>query len=157
MKRIIQIKTNLLTIVIVCFIVVAGVVIYGTNSVQNLCFASLSADRVSAITVHQQFDQEEAQLLEADVKTLVQLLRKVRLTGRSVRLSAAENNNPQYTVRLKNGISFQIACYEDHYIINGRGYPISDQLEDNYAALGRLYMEHLENRTYFPRETSGEG
>lgn len=157
MKSVLQIKTNLLTIVIVCVIVVAGVVIYGTNSVQNLFFALLSAEQVESVTVHQQFDDKAVKLSESDMQQLLPLLQKVRLKGNSVRLYSGESMNPQYTVRLKNGISFQIACYGDHYIINGRGYPISDRLEDNYAALGRLYMEHLENRTYFPRETSGEG
>ena len=157
MKKTIQIKTNLLTIVIVFIVLMAAVVFFPLNGVQNLVFTLISADQVDSVTVHQQFDEANALLTEGDTQTLLPMLKAGRLTGESVRLFAGESINPQYTVRLKNGISFDIACYEDHYIIDGRGYPVSDRQKDNYTAIGRLYVEHLSNRTYFPRTKDGEG
>lgn len=153
----IHIKTNLLTILIICTLLVVSAALYLTNGVQNLMFATLSAEQIDTITIYEQFGDKNAILLEDDVEELVPQLRKVWLVGHSVRLVAAESMNPQYTVQLKNGICFDIACYEDHYIINGRGYAAEGPLYDNYTAVGQRYFEHLENREYFPREADREG
>lgn len=152
LKKEIQVRTNLLTILIICILLIVVVVIRLTNSVQNLMFATISAGQVDTITIHEQYGERNATLSEIDVRALSALLQNVRLLGRSARLIEAENMNPQYTVQLKNDIQFDIACYADHYIINGRGYAVKDSHYNNYTAIGQQYMEFLENRDYFPRE-----
>ena len=156
LKKEIQVKTNLLSILIICTLLVVSAMLYLTNGVQNLMFATISAEQVDTITIYEQFGEKNAVLSQADVETLVPLLRKVRLIGRSVRLFAAESINPQYTVQFKNGICFDIACYGEHYIVNGRGYIAKDSRYNNYTAIGRQYLELLENREYFPREADRE-
>ena len=156
LKKEIQVKTNFLTILIICTLLVVSAVLYLTNGVQNLMFATIFAEQVDNITVYEQYGERAATLSETDVDTLVLLLRNVRLVGRPVKLVAAENFNPQYTVRLKNNINFDIACYEEHYIINGQGYIAKDSHYDNYTAIERQYLEFLENREYFPREADRE-
>ena len=156
LKKEIQVKTNMLTILIICTLLVVSAVLYLTNGVQNLMLATISAEQVDTITIYEQFGENNATLSQTDVETLVPLLRKVRLVGRSVRLFAAESINPQYTVQLKSGMRFDIACYEDHYIINGRGYATEGSHYDNYTAIGQQYIERLENREYFPREADRE-
>ena len=153
----IQVKTNLLTIYMICTLLVVSVALYLTNGVQNLMLATISAEQVDTITIYEQFGEKKATLSQTDVETLVPLLRKVWLVGRSVRLFAAESMNPQYTVQLKNGTRFDMACYEDHYIINGRGYAAEGSLYDNYIAIEQKYLEFLGNREYFPREVNREG
>lgn len=151
----IQVKTNLLTICIICTLLIVSVALYLTNGVQNLVFASISAGQVDTITIHEQDGEKNATLSETDVKALSVLLQNVRLLGRSVKLMSAENFNPQYTVQLKNNIHFDIACYADHYIINGRGYAVKDSHYNNYIAIGQQYLDFLVNREYFPREADG--
>lgn len=157
LKKEIQVKTNLLTILIICTLLVVSAVLYLTNGVQNLVFATITAGQVDTITIYEQFGEKNAILSETDEDMLVSLLRNVRLVGRSVRLFAAEAMNPQYTVQLKSGMRFDIACYEDHYIVNGRGYVTEGSHYDNYTAIGQQYIEHLENREYFSREADREG
>lgn len=152
----IHIKTNLLTILIICTLLIVSAVLYLTNGVQNLMFATISAEQVDTITIYEQFGENNATLSQTDVETLVPMLRKVRLVGRSVRLFAAESINPQYTVQLKSGICFDIACYGEHYIVNGRGYIVEDSSYNSYTTIGRQYLEFLENREYFPREADKE-
>lgn len=162
LKKTIQIKTNLLTILIVVTVIAAGIAVYATNGMANLFFALLSPDRVETVTVHSQFRQQEANLSDKDIQALVPLLKSTRLKGDSVRIFAGESLSPQYTVTLKSGLHFDIACYDDHYIINGRGYSVGDKNAQNtqyanYIALGKQYLEYLENEAYFPREAKGVG
>lgn len=156
LKKEIHIKTNLLTILVICTLLIVSTALYLTNGVQNLMFATISAEQVDSITIYEQFGEKTATLSQTDVETLAPMLRKVRLVGRSVRLFAAETINPQYTVQLKSGIYFDIACYKEHYIVNGRGYIAKDSHHNNYTAIGRQYLELLENREYFPREADRE-
>ncbi len=156
LKKEIHIKTNLLTILILCTLLIMSVVLCLTNGVKNLMLATLSAEQVGTITIYEQFGEYNAILSQTDVETLVPLLQKVRLIGRSVRLSAADTINPHYTIRLKSGICFDIACYEEYYIVNGRGYSASDSDYSNYTAIGLQYLSFLENREYFPREADRE-
>ncbi len=153
----IQIKTNLLTILIVCALIILSVVLYLTNAIPNLFFATITAGQVESVTIYEQSGERNATLSEADVQTLCQLLQDVRLKGRSVRLYIAESFNPQYTIQLKSGIAFDIACYSDHYIINGRGYIAEGSHHKNFIEIGEQYLEHLDSRESFPRETNREG
>lgn len=155
-KKTILIKTNLLTIVIVCIVVALAALLYVTNGVQNLFFATMSTNQVASVAVNERSSEESAMLSADDIARLVPLLQGVRLKGRSVRLFSAETMNSQYTVRLKSGVCFDVACYSDHYIINGRGYAIPEgHKDDNYSHIVRLYQEHLDDREYFPRESRG--
>lgn len=150
----IRMKTNLLTILIVCILLILSAVLYLTNAIPNLFFATITAGQIEFVTIYEQSGEKNAALSEDDVKALCQLLQDVHLKGRSVRLYAAENFNPQYTVQLKSGIEFDIACYSDHYIINGRGYIAEGPHHSNFVEIGEQYLEHLDSREYFPRETN---
>lgn len=156
LKKEFRIKTNLLTILVLCTLSAMITVLLLTNSIPNLMFATITAEHVKTITVYEQHGEKTATLSETDMQTLCDLLRNVHLRGRSVRLYIAESFNPQYTVRLKNGIRFDIACYSGYYIVNGRGYAVEDTHTDNFTAIGRQYLDHLGNREYFPREAAGE-
>ncbi len=153
----IQIKTNLLTILIVCTLLFVPAVFFLTNGVQNLMFATISVEQVDTITVNAQTGERNATLSQTDVEALVPLLRKVRLVGRSVRLYETEVRNPQYTVQLKSGKCFDIACDKGYrtgyYIVNGRGYIVKDSHDNNRMAINELYHDFLANREYFPRES----
>lgn len=160
-KKTILIKTNLLTIIIVVAVLAAAIALYVTNGIQNLFFACITPGQVSSVTVYWQSGDRQAQLSEEDVKTLTLLLDGIRLKGDSVRILPAESLNPQYRVQLNSGVSFDIACYEQYYIVNGRAYYVEEVSSDgafaNYRAIGNLYLEHLGNREYFPRAVAGEG
>ena len=151
LQKELRIKTNLLTILAVFGLLAAFATVYLTNAIPNLMFGTLTAKQVDTVTVYEQHGEKTATLSETDMQTLCALLQNVRLQGRSARLYIAESCNPQYTVRLKSGIEFHISCYSDHYIVNDRGYAADDAHLDNFTAIGRQYMEHLENRDYFPR------
>lgn len=153
LNKVIQIKTNLRTVLIVCAVLAVVVILYLTNGVQNLMLATIFPGQVDTVTVYEQSGERSATLSETDVAALCPLLRNVRMNGRSVRLSAADSLNPYYTVRLKSGIQLTIACYGDHYIINGRGYAAENAQHKNYGAIVKLYEEHRVNREYFPRES----
>lgn len=152
----IQIKTNLLTILIACTLIILSAVLYLTNAIPNLFFATITAGQIESVTIYEQSGERNATLSETDVKVLCQLLQDVRLKGRSVRLFIAESFNPQYTIQLKSGVAFDIACYSDHYIINGRGYIAEGAHHNNFIELGEQYLEHLDSGEYFPRETNRE-
>ena len=156
LQKELRIKTNLLTILVVFGLLAAFTTVYLTNAIPNLMFGTITAKQVDTVTVYEQHGEKTATLSETDMQTLCDLLRNVHLRGRSVRLYIAESFNPQYTVRLKNGIRFDIACYSGYYIVNGRGYAVDDTHTDNFTAIGRQYLDHLENREYFPREAAGE-
>ena len=152
----IQIKTNLLIILMVCMLLIILVVLCLTNVIPNLFFATITAGQIDSVTIYEQSGERNATLSETDVKALCELLQDVRLKGRSVRLFIAESFNPQYTIQLKSGIAFDIACYSDYYIINGRGYIAEGSHHNNFIEIGEQYLEHLGSREYFPRETNRE-
>ena len=149
-------------ILIVVIMAAVAIILYATNAVQNLFFASIRMEQIDEITVYAQFGERKAILSEEDVGALVSLLKRVRLKGRDRRVYAVENYNPQYSVRLDNGIYFNIACYDNCYIVDGKGYYVGESIQTNkdyinYGLIGLGYLEHLENRNYFPREVDREG
>lgn len=156
LEKELKIKTNLLTILIICIFLAALVGLCLTNAIPNLMFATITAKQVDTVTVYEQHGEKTAILSETDTKILCDLLQNVHLQGCSARLYIAESFNPQYTFRLKSGIQFDIACYSDHYIVNGKGYAVEDTHIDNYTAIGQQYLAHLGNRAYFPREADKE-
>lgn len=158
MSKIIRIKTNLLTIGIVAAVAVIVFVLYLTNGIQNLFFACITPNQIESVTVYEQsLDQRSAQLTEEDILKLAPLLQKVMLQGDSVRLLIADRNPPQYRVKLKSGIAFDLFCHGNYYIINGRAYPVGELSQANFSAIDDLYNEHIRNREYFPREGGGDG
>ena len=90
----IQIKTNLLTILVVCILLILSAVLYLTNAIPNLLFATITAGQIESVTIYEQSGERNATLSETDVKALCELLQDVRLKGRSVRLFVAESFNP---------------------------------------------------------------
>lgn len=150
LNKSITIKTNLLTILIVCTLLVIVVLLCLTNGLQNAVLATISEKQVDSVTIYEQFGERSATLCETDMHDLSYLLRHVRLTGHSVRLAAADQINPQYAVRLKSGLQFTISCYDDYYIINGRGYAVKSTQTEHHRAIGELYLKQLSNREYFP-------
>lgn len=157
MGKIIRIRTNLLTIGIVAAVVVIAFVLYLTNGIQNLFFACITPNQIESVTIYEQsIDERTAQLTEEDIRELAPLLQKVVLQGDSVRLLIADKYPPQYRVKLKSGIAFDVFCYGKYYIINGRAYPVGELSNANYSAIDDLYNGHIRNREYFPRERGGE-
>ncbi len=156
MNKVITIKTNRLTLGILAVILVFGIVLYLTNGIQNLFFAGITPGSIDAVTVYYQGGNQQAQLTTEDTETLASLLRKVSLRGDPVRLLTEETFGPQYRVKLRSGITFTISCYDNHYIVNGRAYPIRTLSENNFRAIYDLYFAHMSNREYFPRERGAD-
>lgn len=156
MKKTICIQTNRLTLSILAAVLVIAVLLYLTNGITNLFFAGITPEKIVSATVYFQGGGAQAQLTKEDIGALATALRKVSLRGESVRLLAAETLGPQYRVQMDGGITFEIACYSDHYIVNGRAYPVSALSEVNYRDILTLYEGHLNNREYFPREGGGQ-
>lgn len=157
LKKTVTLKTNLLTILIVLFVGVIAVCLLVNNGAWNLMFGLLTPKQIESVTVYDPSGDRQAALTPEDAEALAYLLRKVQLEGASVRLLSAEDFSPQFRVRLTGGITFTIACYEDCYIVNGRGYYAGDKAAEdadhiNYQTIARLYDAHLQNREYFPRE-----
>lgn len=156
-NRRITIKANRLAILVLCTLLIVTIILCFTNGVENLLLKSIAPGNISKITVHEQIGDRTAELTDVDAHALCSLLKHISVRGRSVRLTMAEDFNPQFTVRFKCGISMNVACYDDHYIINGRGYPITDGHQGSFAAISRQYYVYISNRSYFPRETAKEG
>lgn len=157
MGKIIRIRTNLLTIGIVAAVVVIAFVLYLTNGIQNLFFACITPGQIESVTVYaQSLDERKAELTPEDIRQLAPLLQKVVLQGDSVRLLIADKCPPQYRVKLKSGIAFDLFCHSEYYIVNGRAYPVGELSQANYSAIDDMYNGHIRNREYFPRERGGE-
>lgn len=138
--------------VVLCLVVLAISIFWPIgNHRDNMLLRTMSANSVESVTVHQPIEDSTALLGQDSVRELVKVMNKVVLRGDDRLVYEAECYNPFFTVNLSDGYSFTFACYNGHYIMNGRCYAVDEADTAVFSQLRVLYTGYLRDPAYFVR------
>ena len=138
--RILQKMWNNRFCIVLCLVVLAiSVFLPLGNRRGNMLLRTMSANSVESVTVHQPIEDSTALLGQDSVQELVKVMNKVVLRGDDRLVYEAECYNPFFTVNLSGGYSFTFACYNGHYIMNGRCYAVDEADAEGCSRRSVLY------------------
>ena len=142
----IKLRLRHLMIFFICVaLLFTGLVLYKTYTLHDLLLRCLLTENsIESIYIYNRFGQNPTPLEKHQIALLIPLLQNLRITEEPYTdFGILGDHGNDFQIHLKNGIVLELNIYCGEpacFIINGMGYPVSDDGLDNLRQLEAFYL-----------------